>query len=123
MSRVLLADDDPDFRRAFASALEALGHDVTALKDGGQVVATVEMANPPFDVVFLDLMMPEGGGATTLHRLHGDHADLPVVLITGRDELYDSPLFLGGLRYASERLRKNTPLKEIDALIRRLTAV
>ncbi|ARE40995.1 Two-component response regulator [Rhodovulum sp. P5] len=122
MARVLIADDDADYRAAFSKGLNALGHEVDAVSEGAQVEKAVTEADRPYDILFLDVMMPAGGAATVLHRMTVIVPDLPVVIITGRAEVADSPLFKHGMRLARARVRKTADLKELDALVRSLTA-
>lgn len=119
MARILLADDDPDYARAFAVGVKALGHEIVLAESGEDALRTIQQqpANRGFDLVFLDVMMPQGGAASVLHRLVDVAMDLPVVIITGRAELYDSPLFRTGFQRAKARIRKSASLDEIGALI------
>ena len=102
--------------------MEALGHDVTTVDRGSKVEPEIVRTAPPFDVVFLDVMMPEGGAASVLNRIRLSWPDLPVIIITGRTELLDSPLFKRGLRSANGRLRKTASLEELDLVVKRQVA-
>ena len=119
MARLLIADDDPDYLRAFRFGMEAMGHDVQTVDRGNKVEAELKNAADPIDAVFLDVMMPEGGAVTVLHGLRKTWPDLPVFVITGRTELFDSPLFKRGMREANARVRKTASLEELDRLVRR----
>ncbi len=58
--RVLVADDDEINRRVLSHILFALNHEVRAVSSGLQVIK--ELANGSYDVLFLDLHMPDMGG-------------------------------------------------------------
>ena len=118
MARVLLADDDADYRDAFRTALEALGHRVTSVASVQEVGAAIESDRP--EIVFLDVMMPGGGAISRLHDIRGAHPDLPLVVITGNAAVFASPIVNEGMRGADARLAKSTSLREISAIIDRL---
>lgn len=86
---VLLADDDVDFRDAFAEALRADGHEVIEVGSGEAAIAVLDQAakarrRPP-DLVVLDLLMPRMSGVEVLQRLRksAGGAQLPVLVVTG----------------------------------------
>jgi signal transduction histidine kinase/CheY-like chemotaxis protein/HPt (histidine-containing phosphotransfer) domain-containing protein len=58
--QVLLAEDNPINQRLAILMLEKLGHQVTVVGNGTQAVAAVE--RQPFDVILMDVQMPEMGG-------------------------------------------------------------
>lgn len=66
---ILLAEDSPSVREMVVLALRILGYQVTAVNSGRKVVETFEQAgrrgaDAPFDVVLMDLSMPEMDGLT-----------------------------------------------------------
>ncbi|ARE42096.1 Two-component response regulator [Rhodovulum sp. P5] len=121
MARILIADDDADYRTAFCSGLDALGHKAVGVAQTDQVEPALVAGDPPYDIVFLDVMMPNGSTAALLQRLSESQPDLPVVMITGRPELTRSPLFKNGMRLADARVGKTATLRELDDLVRSLT--
>lgn len=120
MAKVLLADDDPDYRDAFSVALEALGHRVTTVGSGAEVRSALAGGLP--DIVFLDVLMPGGGAISLIHEIHGAHPGLPVVVITGNAAVYSSPIVTEGMRGADARIPKSVSLREIGEIIDRLVA-
>ncbi|WP_417243830.1 response regulator [Celeribacter sp.] len=123
MARILIADDDADYRRAFTAGMTALGHDVVSVTSGSSVPDALNAAPDGFDVVFLDIMMPDGGGATALHHVKSFDPDLPAVIITGRAELFDSPIFKRGFTTAEARIKKTVSLAELDTLVRDILGI
>lgn len=77
--RVLVVDDDPDYRMMLRMQLEIQHHiDVVGeASDGHEALAFLEHTVP--DAVVLDLMMPGMDGYETIEHLGRDHPDLPVV--------------------------------------------
>lgn len=92
-SRVLLIDDDSDFRAAVKSLLESHGYDVLEASSGREGLRMVVEQKP--DAIFLDIMMEttvEGYGVT--HSLkYGDEysefRNIPVFMISSIEESPD----------------------------------
>ena len=77
---VVLADDDPGFRRVLTSMLSGIAGRVIEAADGAQALAAV--AAERVDLVLADLGMPHVDGHALLDQLP---AGLPAIVITGRD--------------------------------------
>jgi diguanylate cyclase (GGDEF)-like protein len=86
---VLVADDQATVRRLLQARLEVLGYETTLARDGVEALATLERRRP--DVALLDWMMPglDGVAVTERVRAHPDLADLPIVLLTAREDPAD----------------------------------
>ena len=90
--RVLLVDDDPDGREAFARGMKLFGGwAVTQAESGAEALAS--FARQPVDVVLLDMMMPDMDGLETLARLRELDVRVPVVMLTAAAMAADSPAF------------------------------
>lgn len=85
--RVLVVDDNKVSRLLLARGLEQQGHSVTFAENGR--LALELLHSRPFDLVLLDVMMPELDGEQVLARLTGDPGlrDIPVIMISASDEL------------------------------------
>jgi CheY-like chemotaxis protein len=85
--RVLVVDDGELNRRVLVRALETEGHVAEEAVDGRAALERLRAA--PFDVVLLDLVMPEMDGYETLAAIKADEAlrHVPVIVISGIDEL------------------------------------
>jgi two-component system cell cycle response regulator len=85
-ARLLVVDDDPINRRLLASYLAREGHDVATADDGAAGWALLQ--REPFDLVLLDVLMPELDGYEVLERLRADPGlrHLPVVMISSVEE-------------------------------------
>ncbi len=84
---VLLVDDDPAIRRAVGDGLELEGFDVVRASGGRAALAAIESMAPA--VMLLDLAMPDLDGLEVLHRLRDRGDDLPVCVLSARDEVAD----------------------------------
>ncbi|MDP6491437.1 MAG: sigma-54 dependent transcriptional regulator [Kiritimatiellia bacterium] len=83
---VLLVDDDKDLLRNYVYTLRADGiTNVITCEDGAGVDAL--MKEHEFDAVLLDLNMPRLSGRDVLPRIVQRHPDLPVIVVTGVDEV------------------------------------
>jgi diguanylate cyclase (GGDEF)-like protein len=113
--RILIADDSATVRALARWELEAVGFEVTDVRDGQQALDSA-FANPP-DVVLLDIEMPVLDGYQTIRALKADArtADVPVVFLTGRVGTEDvvRALKLGGHDY----LRKPPEAAELLARV------
>ena len=85
-ARLLVVDDDPINRRLLATYLQREGHDVTTAADGAAGWEIVQ--REPFDVVLLDVVMPELDGYEVLEliRAAADLRHVPVIMISSLDE-------------------------------------
>jgi class 3 adenylate cyclase len=86
-SNVLIVDDNDDIRSLLASQIKRLGHTVTIAENGCQALERVR--SQTFDLMLLDIMMPELDGYGVLSQLKADPLlrHLPVVVISAVDDL------------------------------------
>jgi class 3 adenylate cyclase/CheY-like chemotaxis protein len=86
-SRILVVDDNAANRDLLTRRLAREGHLVEAVEDGRS--ALKQVASDHFDLVLLDLMMPEMNGFEVLCRMKADPAlrDVPVIMISALDEI------------------------------------
>ncbi|OYQ34143.1 hypothetical protein CHU95_11825 [Niveispirillum lacus] len=83
--RVLVADDNAVNRKVLAGALAEHGHDVLFAEDGEAAVAVVRDAQPPLDLVLMDVHMPRMDGMTAtraIRALPGPAAQVMIVAAT-----------------------------------------
>jgi CheY-like chemotaxis protein len=88
MTRVLLADDDAQLVTLCQRKFEADGFAVEVRTDAGRAVEALKVT--PYDLVVLELAMPQGGGLTVLIglRTQGARKDAPVLVYTRTEEEY-----------------------------------
>ena len=86
--RILAVEDDPIALRILKRHLEKEGHEVETAASGAEALEKLRTGSQ-FDVVLLDIVMPELDGYQTLERIKADDAlrRLPVIMISGVDEL------------------------------------
>jgi CheY-like chemotaxis protein len=82
--RVLVVDDDMRNIYAISSLLEARGVDVSFAENGKSAIE--ELAKEPFDLVLMDVMMPEMDGYETMQAIRADarFAKVPIIAVTAK---------------------------------------
>ncbi len=85
--RILIVDDSYTTRKMLARRLRQQGHSVAQAQNGRQALEMV--SSEPFDLVLLDVIMPEMDGYQVLQRLkdHKEWRDIPVIMISAVDEM------------------------------------
>src|SRR3990170_7957355 len=78
--KILWVDDEIDLLKSHVMLLQEKGYDVETAANGEDAVEKVK--GEPFDLVFLDEMMPGMGGLRTLARIKEIVPALPVVMVT-----------------------------------------
>ena len=111
---LLVVDDEPFLRDAVAASLRFLGFEVTTADTGAGALRLAR--DRPFDLVVLDVMLPDTDGFEVVRRLRQDGCGVPVIFLTARDTQADkvNGLTLGGDDY----LTKPFGLEELAARIR-----
>lgn len=84
--RILLVDDDPAIRDLLTRRLEESGFDCLAAKDGGEALGLLQKR--PFDLVLLDIVLPDINGLALLRKIRETEAtaNLPVLMVSANDE-------------------------------------
>jgi two-component system phosphate regulon response regulator PhoB len=91
MSRILLAEDDPDIRHLVTFKLERAGFTVTEAEaeDGYAALRAAHVSTP--DLVLLDVRMPRISGIEVCRELRADPrtAAVPIIMLTARSRPLD----------------------------------
>jgi two-component system, OmpR family, response regulator MprA len=114
--RVLVVDDDPAVRDSLRRSLAFNGYEVDVAADGEEALHRLGAQRP--DAVVLDVMMPRLDGLATCRALRAAGDDVPVLMLTARDEVSDR---VAGLDAgADDYLPKPFALEELLARLRAL---
>ncbi|MCH8509375.1 MAG: response regulator [Phycisphaerales bacterium] len=81
-ARILLAEDGPDNQRLIAFMLTRLGAQVDVVSDGAQAIETITENSVRYDLLLLDMQMPEIDGYQTARHLRAQGHTLPIVALT-----------------------------------------
>jgi two-component system cell cycle sensor histidine kinase/response regulator CckA len=113
-AKVLVVDDEEAVRLVTVEMLRRMGY-VASAADGGQQ-ALARISEQQFDLVLLDLAMPEMSGAETYNALRQIAPEVPVLFMTGysRDDLGE---VLDG-HCNAQVLPKPFPMQELQGAVR-----
>ena len=112
---IWVVDDDRSIRWVLEKALTNANMEVTAFEEANSVLRALERNQP--DAIISDVRMPGMDGLAMLSKVHANHPDLPVIIITAHSDL-DSAVaaYQGG---AFEYLPKPFDIDEAVELTRR----
>jgi DNA-binding response OmpR family regulator len=114
-TRILTVEDDDRIRTALRLALEDEGWEVDEAENGEQAVTSFQQH--PADVVLIDIMLP-GMDGFELCRLIRRASDVPIVMVTARNDTHD---VVAGLEAgADDYVTKPFAPKELSARVRAL---
>ncbi|PKR89301.1 sigma-54-dependent Fis family transcriptional regulator [Pleomorphomonas diazotrophica] len=86
-ARILIVDDDPIQRRLLEEAVKRFGHEAVTADGGEAGLATLAAARGDFQLMILDLVMPDLDGMAVLERLAKAGETLPVIVQTSRGSI------------------------------------
>ena len=110
---ILIVDDEPAVRRLLRRAVEEEGFEVGEAASAG--AARAELERRTFDLVTLDLGLPHEGGLSLARELRAS-SDIPIIIISGKDDVVDRVL---GLEIgADDYVTKPFHVREVVARIR-----
>ena len=109
--KILVADDEVVIRNLFKRLLETKGHQVVTAKDGSEALDKIK--EEPFDIIFLDIVMPGIGGLKACQTIEKINPEAKIVMMTGygaeAEEEIEKSLRAG----AYECLHKPFTIKEL----------
>jgi DNA-binding response OmpR family regulator len=116
---VLVVEDDDAIAEPLARALQRDGNDVVRAADGS--AALEQAGGQAFDLVLLDLGLPDMDGLALCRELHRDDPDLPVLMLTARSEELDVIVGLdaGADDYVTKPFRMGELLARVRARVRK----
>ena len=117
MALILLVEDEAHIAEAIEFNLSAEGHEVEWVADGSAAVARLG-ADPPVDLVILDVMLPEMSGFEVARRARASGNYVPILIVTAKDDTRDR--VRGIEEGADDYLTKPFTLDELLARVRAL---
>jgi two-component system OmpR family response regulator len=116
---LLVVDDEQFLRDAVAASLRFLGFDVTTADNGTTALRLAR--DRPFDLVVLDVMLPDIGGFEIVRRLRRDGSRVPVIFLTAKDTQADkiNGLTIGGDDYMTKPFGLEELAARVRAVLRR----
>jgi two-component system response regulator MprA len=115
---ILVVDDDQAVRDALRRALAMQGYDVELASDGEEALLKLRSKPNAVDLLIVDILMPRLDGLEVTRRLRADGSELPILMLTARDQIADR---VAGLEAgADDYLVKPFALEELVARVRAL---
>ncbi|HEU0296309.1 MAG TPA: response regulator transcription factor [Anaerolineales bacterium] len=115
--RILIVDDEASLRQMMARVLQRAGYEVTTAANGkdGLALASEQL----FDLLYLDIRMPDMNGLEVLKTVHTKFPDLPVVLFTAQPDLHSAleALRRGATDYLLKPLKPQTVIDRTQAIL------
>ncbi len=121
MQKILIVDDEESIRTLVAYNFERAGFQTETVADGKSAFHLIRSEKSGFDLVILDLMLPEMDGMEVCRRLRQEKLDVPIILLTARDEELDLilGLELGADDYVTKPFSPRELLARARAVLRR----
>ncbi|MBK8051633.1 MAG: response regulator transcription factor [Anaerolineales bacterium] len=118
---VLVADDEPALCSLLQISLQRQGYHVTVVHNGKEALSALGAASAKFDLVLLDVMMPEMDGFTTCAEIRKER-DVPIVMLTALNRPDD--IIHGFALGADDYITKPFTFREVEvrlqAILRRV---
>jgi DNA-binding response OmpR family regulator len=116
---ILVAEDDLNIRTGLVDTLESEGYKVTTASDGKEAVELFDKGS--FNLILLDVMMPEKSGYDVCREIRSTDKDIPVIMLTAKGEEIDKVvgLQLGADDYITKPFGVHELLARISAVLRR----
>jgi len=117
--KVLVAEDDINIRMGLVDTLESEGYGVSQAKDGKMAMQLFD--KDCFDLILLDVMMPEKSGYDVCRDIRASNEDIPIIMLTAKGEEIDKVvgLKLGADDYITKPFGIHELLARISAVLRR----
>lgn len=117
--KILAVDDEPDLRQMLTIVLESRGYQVETAASGTQAVERVKQ-QPDFDLVIMDIMMPEVDGVEACRRIR-EFSKVPMLFLTALSQMADKAAAYGsgGDDYLSKPYSNQELLMKVESLVRR----
>ncbi|CAN4268095.1 OmpR Response regulators consisting of a CheY-like receiver domain and a winged-helix DNA-binding domain [Methylophilaceae bacterium] len=117
--KVLMVDDDMRMRELLQRYLTEQGFNIKTVSDSKEMDAI--LANEPFDLLVLDLMLPGEDGLAICRRLRANKFTTPIIMLTARGDEVDRiiGLEMGADDYLPKPFNPRELLARINAVLRR----
>lgn len=121
MFNILVVDDEEMIRRLIAKYAAFEGHTITEAGDGMEAVELCKNGN--FDIMIIDIMMPELDGFSACREIR-KFSDIPIIMLSARGEEYDriNGFELGIDDYVVKPFSPKELMLRIEAVMKRYSA-
>jgi two-component system alkaline phosphatase synthesis response regulator PhoP len=117
---LLIAEDEESLREALKLNMELEGYEVTTVDNGPAVIKAVK--NEYFDLIILDIMLPDMDGITVCETIRMQHNDVPILFLSARNSGADrvEGLRKGGDDYLTKPFSAEELQLRVKALLKRV---
>jgi CheY-like chemotaxis protein len=112
---ILLVDDDVSVREAVEKVLRGAGYEVVLAAGGLEAITRIQAQ--PIDLVLLDIGLPNQNGWEACRHLSREHANVPIIVITGQTGQFKSALAAGAVGLMEKPLDAHRLLEGIQQLL------
>ena len=117
--RILLVDDDADFRSMLAAALELAGYPVDTARNGKEAQAI--QRGVPADILITDIFMPESDGFEVIEAFRREFPQTRIIAISGGTRVMKTDyLATAGLIGVDAALQKPFEVEALLVLLRKM---
>lgn len=116
--RLLAVDDDSSILEYLSEILSERNHTVTTAASGNQALTALDLQT--FDMIFMDIKMPEINGMDVIRELNRRGIGTPVIVLTGIDdkEFVKEALRLGAFDYLEKPFKESVFFATVDRAYR-----
>jgi CheY-like chemotaxis protein len=122
MKRILIVDDEPDFRFSAGIALRRAGYSTEAVADGAEALKLIRSAKErsSFDLLLVDIQMPGLSGTELIDELKKRAIDTPVLIVSGFADtsLMDELLKKGCRAFLAKPFEFRELVRHVDEILR-----
>ena len=114
---ILIVDDEASLRQTLARILQRTGFEVTTAAGGNEALALISQQS--FDLIYLDIRMPDISGLEALKTIHAKLPELPVILFTAQPDLNSAveALRSGAIDYLLKPLKPQTVIDRTQSIL------
>jgi DNA-binding response OmpR family regulator len=114
---ILIVDDEASLRQTLARILQRAGFEVTTTTNGSEALTL--LYHHSFDLVYLDIRMPDISGLEVLKTIHAKFPELPVILFTAQPDLSSAveALRSGAIDYLLKPLKPQTIIERTRSIL------
>lgn len=123
MKRILLAEDEAVIRDFVVINLQRAGYEIVDVANGAEAIDAFNSANGDFDIVLLDVMMPQVDGFEVCKYIRSQSNSIGIIMLSAKTQEMDkvSGLMLGADDYITKPFSPTELLARVDAVYRRVS--